>query len=145
MSILYSQPGMSSSRLIFCHSIVAVHGLNIPINGKAWKAESFGINTWVSDDPNKPGNAKFKKLWLKDFLPESFPRARVMVFGYNSNVGLNTSTAGVAGAADDLLAKLRHKRRDINDRPILFLCHSLGGIVVKLVCGIPIWSQFCIS
>ncbi|RDW63381.1 hypothetical protein BP6252_10926 [Coleophoma cylindrospora] len=100
--------------------IVAVHGLNIPFHGKSGKSESFGINTWVAGESDKPGHAKFKKLWLKDFLPDRFPRARVMIFGYNSNVGLNTSTAGVAGAADDLLAKLTHKRRDVEDRPILF-------------------------
>ncbi|RDW57313.1 hypothetical protein BP5796_12763 [Coleophoma crateriformis] len=114
--------------------IVAVHGLNIPFHGKPGKGESFGINTWVAGESDKPGHAKFKKLWLKDFLPDRFPRARVMIFGYNSNVGLNTSTAGVAGAADDLLAKLTHKRRDIEDRPILFaVCKARSNPQYKVL------------
>jgi hypothetical protein len=94
---------------------------------------SFGANTWAGGESDDPNHADFKRLWLKEFLPESFPRARVMIFGYNSNIGWGTSTSGVTGAADDLLARLRFQRRDIQDRPILFLCHSLGGIVVKLI------------
>jgi hypothetical protein len=71
-----------------------------------WKEEhAFGVRTWVAGLPGE------EILWLKDFLPSRIKNARVLLFGYNSNVGLNTSTAGVTGAADDLLAKLKTKRK----------------------------------
>ena len=107
-------------------SIVAVHGLRIPINLKLWKhPQSFGARTWVA------GPRDEEKLWLKDFLAADVEGARIFLFGYNSNAGLDTSITGTSGAADDLLSRLRNERRQCPDRPILFLCHSLGGIVVK--------------
>ncbi|KAI9859462.1 MAG: hypothetical protein M1824_003803 [Vezdaea acicularis] len=107
-------------------SLVAVHGLRIPFNIPPWKDEhAFGVKTWVAGKPNK------EVLWLKDLLPDRIENARVLLFGYNSNVGLDTSTAGVSGAAENLLAKLKNKRQEDPNRPIMFICHSLGGIVVK--------------
>jgi hypothetical protein len=86
-------------------SLVAVHGLRIPINFKPWKeAQAFGVRTWVAD---KSGE---EKLWLKDFLPHDIQGLRVLLFGYNSNIGWDVSTAGISGAADDLLLKLKNKR-----------------------------------
>ena len=106
--------------------IVAVHGLRIPTSCKPLKdPKSFGARTWIA------GAAGEEKLWLKDFLPDDVHDARIFLFGYNSNVGLDTSIAGTSGAADDLLAKLRDHRRASPERPLLVLCHSLGGIVVK--------------
>ena len=68
-------------------SIVAVHGLN-PTN-----AESHAYTTWVSGD----------KLWLEHFLPEALPRARILIFGYNANVTVDSSTTGVREQAENLL------------------------------------------
>lgn len=42
-----------------------------------------------------------------------------------------SSTVGVAGAATNLLDQLRFIRREQPSRPIVFVCHSLGGIVCK--------------
>ena len=86
-------------------SLVAVHGLRSPINFKPWKdAQPFGVKTWIA------GNLGQEKLWLKDFLPHNVQGLRVLLFGYNSNVGWDVSTAGVSGAADDLLLKLKNRR-----------------------------------
>jgi hypothetical protein len=71
-----------------------------------WKEDhAFGVMTWIAGEPGE------EVLWLKDLLPFKVKNARVLLFGYNSNVGLDTSTAGVTGAADDLLAKLKIKRK----------------------------------
>ncbi|KAL1965118.1 hypothetical protein VTN77DRAFT_6031 [Rasamsonia byssochlamydoides] len=75
--------------------IVAVHGLNP--KDKEFHAEE----TW------KSGN----KLWLRDFLPEQLPRARILLFGYNSNVGFQTSAAGVREQAINLLNRLWIERQ----------------------------------
>lgn len=78
---------------------------------------------------------KDNKLWLRDFLPEKLSTARVLLFGYNANVTFETSTAGVLEQALNLLHWIRMRRRKINaeNRPIVFIAHSLGGIVVKRV------------
>lgn len=81
-------------------SLVAVHGLNV-----FGKANAFGVRTWIAGKPSE------EVLWLKDLLPDYLPDARVLLFGYNSNVGMNTSTAGLSGAAENLLARLRVKRQ----------------------------------
>jgi hypothetical protein len=104
-------------------SIVAVHGLN-PAN-KASHAEL----TWTAGG----------KLWLRDFLPKRLPKARVLLFGYNSNVAFETSTAGVWEQAENLLNLLDLHRKEDKNRPIIFLAHSLGGIVVKRVCSFRIY------
>jgi tetratricopeptide (TPR) repeat protein len=59
------------------------------------------------------------------------PRLRVLLFGYNSSAVFQTSTVGVAGAANNLLDQLRFQRREHPNRPIVFVCHSLGGVVCK--------------
>ncbi|KAI9696030.1 MAG: hypothetical protein M1836_005861 [Candelina mexicana] len=97
--------------------IIAVHGLN-PTN-----EEFHAEETWTAADTGK--------LWLKDFLPARLPRARILLFGYNSNVAFRASTAGVREQAENLLNRLYMKRKDAPARPIIFLCHSLGGIIVK--------------
>ncbi|KAL8388979.1 hypothetical protein RB595_008888 [Gaeumannomyces hyphopodioides] len=95
--------------------VVAVHGLN-PLN-KLSHAEA----TWTVGD----------KLWLRDFLPKRAPQARVLLFSYNANVVFNLATAGVREQAENLLNQLAEKRIDNPDRPLVFVCHSLGGIIVK--------------
>jgi triacylglycerol esterase/lipase EstA (alpha/beta hydrolase family) len=68
---------------------------------------------------------------LRDFLPSGLPRARIILFGYNSSVAFETSLAGVREQATNLLNRLVHKRENAEARPIVFIAHSLGGIIVK--------------
>lgn len=90
-----------SSQPHFLNSIIAIHGLN-PTN-----KEFHARQTWTSNES--------KKLWLSDseFLPKSFPRARIMLFGYNSNVAFQTSKAGVREQAGNLLNRVNIERRVI--------------------------------
>lgn len=82
--------------LISSKSIIAVHGLN-PTN-KDCHAEM----TWTAFNQN---------MWLKDFLPKKLPMARILLFGYNANVAFQTSIAGVREQAENLLNRLKGKRR----------------------------------
>ncbi|KAA6414440.1 MAG: hypothetical protein FRX48_01189 [Lasallia pustulata] len=95
--------------------IIAVHGLN-PTH-----TEFHAEATWTVED----------KLWLRDFLPPQLPSARVLLFGYNANVAFETSKAGVREQAINLLNRIASKREEAEERPIVFVAHSLGGIVVK--------------
>lgn len=70
---------------------MAIHGLN----GTARK-------TWT--------DAVSGSFWLEDFLPDAFPKARIMTFGYDSGLAFTRSKAGVESFARDLLNRLRMLR-----------------------------------
>ncbi|KAI0893654.1 hypothetical protein F4806DRAFT_475353 [Annulohypoxylon nitens] len=96
--------------------IVAVHGLN-PM-GK----ENHAQETWSKGD----------KIWLKDFLPDSLDQpARIMLFSYNASPAIRSSSIKLDDHADSLLLWLINKRRQNPERPLVFICHSLGGLVTK--------------
>ncbi|KAK5202699.1 hypothetical protein LTR47_011671 [Exophiala xenobiotica] len=90
LSIVAAPPGAASSSAI---DIVAVHGLG----GDA-------INTWT--DP------KSEAFWLRDFLPQQIPDARIMTFGYNADAAFGQSTAEIIDHAKSLLASLVDKREE---------------------------------
>lgn len=95
--------------------IVAVHGLN-----------GHRETTWT---------AKNGKLWLKDLLPAKIPNARILSWGYDANThGKKPLTSMyLYDHARELVSDLSLERRLTNttQRPIVFVAHSLGGIVVK--------------
>ena len=100
--------------------IVALHGLGGHYR-KTWTANSAVLGK--------------SKNWLEDFLPEQIPNARIMSYGYNSTVQLSKSVADIGTFAEQLLHSLMAKRRSQNERnrPVIFICHSLGGLVFKQV------------
>ncbi|KDN65752.1 hypothetical protein CSUB01_07533 [Colletotrichum sublineola] len=95
--------------------IVAIHGLN-----------GHREHTWT---------ATGDKHWLRDFLPADLPNVRILCWGYDANTH---STSGVScqylyDHARELVADLSRKREltKSRERPIIFVAHSLGGIIVK--------------
>jgi hypothetical protein len=99
--------------------VVAIHGLN-----------GHYLNSWTTTNA-----ARQKVVWLRDLLPKQLPDARIMSYGYNSAVQFSKNVSGIATFAEQLLEDLRSWRstQAEQDRPIVFICHSLGGIVVKQV------------
>lgn len=73
--------------------------------------------------------------WPRDLLPTDVPNSRVLTFGYDTQVkhwaGAPPRYNTVRGIAGDLLVALESERREDPTRPLLFVVHSLGGIVVK--------------
>jgi hypothetical protein len=96
--------------------IVAVHGLN-GHREKSWTDDKSGI------------------LWLRDLLPLQLPNVRVLTFGYDADTLRlsNVSQLSLSDHARSFVAELLRVRRDpeTERRPIIFLTHSLGGILVK--------------
>ncbi|KAF8510206.1 hypothetical protein BU17DRAFT_55621 [Hysterangium stoloniferum] len=97
--------------------IVAIHGL-----------DGHREASWTTDNGS---------LWLRDFLPQDVPSARILTYGYDaytqSAAALSTQT--LDGHAESFLARLASFRRisDTTKRPIIFIAHSLGGIILKHV------------
>jgi hypothetical protein len=75
-----------------------------------------------------------RSLWLRDFLPLTVPTARVWSYGYDSEV-LSQSVNEIDLEARSLLDRIQGAREDSGtlQKPIIFIAHSLGGIIVKKV------------
>ena len=75
-----------------------------------------------------PAPPTTKVNWLKDddMLRRSFPRARILQFSYAVDNSLKDVASG-------LLRRLSEKRKDQPglSRPIIFIGHSFGGIVIS--------------
>jgi hypothetical protein len=72
-------------------------------------------------------------VWLRDFAPQDIPRARVITYGYDTSVADSDSNQGVRELAHTLLNGLVdfRQRTQTKQRPLIFVCHSLGGVVLK--------------
>ena len=101
-----------------------MHGLN-PLSRET--DEDHAWNTW-----RKPRTAD-GNLWLRDQLPKVAPNARIFLYIYNSNLIFSTSKDRLIHQVNDLLERLHEKRESDPRRPIIFIGHSLGGIMIKQV------------
>ncbi|CAH0027019.1 unnamed protein product [Clonostachys rhizophaga] len=101
--------------------IVLVHGVNV------WGKEKHAADTWTCDTPDG------RVHWVRDFLPiyEETSRARVLAHEYDASAVWGTGPRAVGAEADRLLDWLHVQRKGCAARPIIFLAHSLGGLLVK--------------
>jgi len=92
--------------------VVAIHGLN----GDAFK-------TWEHENGT---------LWIRDILPEVLPGSRIYTYSYQSELFRSSSKATLKQYSRNLLEALENVAEE-KRRPMIFVCHSLGGIVFKQV------------
>jgi len=98
-------------------SIVFVHGLT-----------GDRERTWTAKGASAP--------WPQTLLPSRVPGARILTFGYDAYVVNWTGAISknyIADHASNLLADLAARRggNGADRRPIIFVCHSLGGLVCQ--------------
>ncbi|KAJ3461974.1 hypothetical protein MRS44_010527 [Fusarium solani] len=93
--------------------IVFIHGLN----GDCEK-------TWTAKTEVQP--------WPKVFLPSQVPNCRILTYGYDAGL-VDSSKNRVSDHAHTLLTSLASQRQsdETAERPIIFICHSLGGLVCQ--------------
>ena len=79
-------------------------------------------------------------MWLRDALPYDLtsdenkrPLARVMIYGYESKVAESTSVQNLVDLASSFHNSLLSLAAQPRTRPIIFIAHSLGGLIVKQV------------
>ncbi|KAI0975133.1 hypothetical protein F4678DRAFT_419393 [Xylaria arbuscula] len=112
IKVLHDPPGGTA-----VVDIVFVHGLT----GDREK-------TWTADTAHDP--------WVKSFLPTVILTARILSFGYDADILHFLKPAGqnsIGMHAADLVAHLAYQRdtTDSSNRPIIFVAHSLGGLVCE--------------
>ena len=71
--------------------------------------------------------------WLRDLLPSHFPHCRVFSYGYRADL-FERGPTSLSDLARDLCWQLAQDGREqAITRPRIFICHSIGGLLVKRV------------
>ncbi|CCA76979.1 hypothetical protein PIIN_10962 [Serendipita indica DSM 11827] len=110
--------------------IIAIHGL-----------QGHREKTWTTDDG---------VFWLRDLLPSDLSNARVLSYGYDADIRSRecVSTQTMSRHAEGFANALSRVRKDAPRRPIIFVAHDIGGIILKWVrstrlqepaTDIPLW------
>jgi hypothetical protein len=99
---------LDTSRELIVPSIIAVQGLGSNSNYPL---------TWTKDDT----------MWLKDFLPDDFPQARLLAFVYPSGAFVDHDVVDLRALGGSLLRSLVKDREDqyLKVRRCLFHVGSL--------------------
>lgn len=85
-------------------------------------------STWACEDANPD-----EQYWPL-LLASEFPQARVLTYGYNADVVRifeTTNGNGLRNYAQSMLLELDCERHSDRKRPLVFVAHSLGGLLVE--------------
>lgn len=98
-----------------------MHGLN----PRSKDSSAHAWDTWRA--PEGPEG----RLWLKEDLPRVVPDARIFLYEYDSKAVFGKDRSTFVDKATELLETVRCERDKADTRPILFIGHSLGGLLIK--------------
>lgn len=97
------------------------------------RATMMRNNTWHTVSNRRP-----PPFWPRDLLSLACPEARIMTWGYdtlhNGDMPI-TAQPNIFTHVNELLPELTSLRRGagIQERPLIFIAHSLGGMIIKEV------------
>jgi hypothetical protein len=79
-----------------------------------------------------------RRIWFQDLLPDHVAdeqlgiNARIWTFGYNAGLA-SSARASIYDYSRQLLNRVNGVRDGHEHHKIIWICHSLGGLVVKWV------------
>ncbi|ETS74270.1 hypothetical protein PFICI_14136 [Pestalotiopsis fici W106-1] len=80
----------------------------------------------------QPKGASKTFMWIRDALPKSLPSIRPIIYGYDTTLVNSNSFQSILDLALNLLSLLKANGwNSPTSKPLVFLAHSLGGIVLK--------------
>jgi hypothetical protein len=111
--------------------VIFVHGLQL------WNHKTAYETTWVSQ-VNEEGCKRMKVLWPREWLPseqlDGFKEARILSVSYNSlPYGLSDLT--LQNTAKALVREFVDVEKVGQRRPVILVGHSLGGLIIKMICN----------
>ena len=124
-------------------SIIFIHGLNgHPEYTWTYRAPRPTTNTFASlrsvfgkGPKSKRGETQAgptSVFWPLDLLPQNSTRARIITYGHDARVLAVPNNTTIYTLSKDFLMALASLRRPGN-RPIIFVAHSVGGLILKKV------------
>lgn len=97
------------------HSCIAISGL-----------ASHPFGSW------QPRGRDKDFMWIRDSIHKAVPHVRAIIYGYDSELGSSNSFQTISQIAHTLIWRLRSGGwSSPSSKPIIFLAHSLGGLVLK--------------
>lgn len=125
------------------HDIVFIHGLQGHPK-KTWlygeaeppREHRFSLRIRPGYKQQSSTGARSPCFWPEDLLGRDFKNCRISTYGYDSRIcnffGGAANQANIFDHGRSLLHALEHHRREeASQRPIIFVVHSLGGLVLK--------------
>jgi hypothetical protein len=87
---------------------------------------SHPFGSWQPHDQDKTF------MWIRDAIPTSLPTVRTVIYGYGSKLLDSKSFQSISDIARTLILHLKTGGWHLtSSKPLVFLAHSLGGIVLK--------------
>lgn len=103
------------------------------------QTRSSTISGEISESPAEFTSDQLKSeriFWPQDLLPKAMPSARIFTWGYDVDITKAFGPVSMASTfqhAQSLLSDVADSRTSPEEklRPIIFIAHSLGGLIVK--------------
>jgi len=127
-----SDPKAANKKSSLFHQVAAKFKEN-------WKHSDNGSSRARTSTPTEGEQAEPGFYWPAELLPVDFKSCRVLTFGYDSHVSRffdgPANKNGILEHGNDLLKRLEAARREGTacTRKIIFIVHSLGGLILKEV------------
>ena len=103
-------------------------------SGRGWWGSIIGKRKRTTNEGAITSKPQYV-YWPKQLLPCDFPNVRVLTYGYDSHPShfyqSKTTQMNTTQHKEDLMMSVTNERSGCPGRPLFFVAHSLGGILVK--------------